>query len=122
MTAAVARIDHENAGNAAFVLLDDGRVVAEHFQSIGEPVDRDTLFQVASLSKWVTAWGVMTLVDEGRINLDAPISTYLKRWHLPDGRLRRNAGHGQTPLEPHRRPDRWFGLRRIRAGPGRPAA
>jgi len=85
VTAAVARIEHENAGNAAFVLLDDGRVVAEHFQSIGEPVDRDTLFQVASLSKWVTAWGVMTLVDEGRINLDAPISTYLKRWHLPDG-------------------------------------
>ncbi|UPT62518.1 MAG: beta-lactamase family protein [Hyphomonadaceae bacterium JAD_PAG50586_4] len=29
--------------------------------------------------------GVMTLVDERRIDLDAPISTYLKRWHLPDG-------------------------------------
>lgn len=84
-TAAVARIESEGVGNAAFVLLDDGRVVAEHFQSIGEPVDRETLFQVASLSKWVTAWGVMTLVDEGRIDLDAPISTYLKRWHLPDG-------------------------------------
>lgn len=85
VTAAVARIESENAGNAAFVLLDEGRVVAEHFQSVGEPVDRDTLFQVASLSKWVTAWGVMTLVDEGRIDLDAPISTYLTRWHLPDG-------------------------------------
>jgi CubicO group peptidase (beta-lactamase class C family) len=83
-TAALARIESENTGNAAFVLLDDGRVVAEHFQSIGEPVDRDTLFQVASLSKWVTAWGVMTLVDEGRIDLDAPISTYLTRWRLPD--------------------------------------
>ncbi|MEQ1491323.1 MAG: serine hydrolase, partial [Terricaulis sp.] len=81
----MARIESENVGNAAFVQLDDGRVVAEHFQSIGEPVDRDTLFQVASLSKWVTAWGVMTLVDEGRIDLDAPISTYLTRWHLPDG-------------------------------------
>lgn len=84
-TAALARIENENASNAAFVLLDDGRVIAEHFQSIGEPVDRDTLFQVASLSKWVTAWGVMTLVDEGRIDLDAPISTYLTRWSLPAG-------------------------------------
>ncbi|UPT62517.1 MAG: beta-lactamase family protein [Hyphomonadaceae bacterium JAD_PAG50586_4] len=56
-TAALARIESEDAGNAAFVLLDDGRVVSEHFQSIGEPLNRDTLFQVASLSKWVTAWG-----------------------------------------------------------------
>ena len=85
MTAALARIGHENVGNAAFVLLDDGRVVAEHFQSTDEPVDRDTLFQAASLSKWVTAWGVMTLAGEGRIDLDAPISTYLTRWRLPDG-------------------------------------
>ncbi len=85
VTAAVARMGHENVGNAAFVLLDDGRVVAEHFQSTGEPVDRDTIFQVASLSKWVTAWGVMTLAGEGRLDLDAPISSYLTRWHLPDG-------------------------------------
>ena len=85
VTAALARIGQDSVGNAAFVLLDDGRVVAEHFQSIGEPVDRDTLFQVASLSKWVTAWGVMALAGEGRIDLDAPISTYLTRWRLPDG-------------------------------------
>ncbi|HCK84729.1 MAG TPA: serine hydrolase [Hyphomonadaceae bacterium] len=85
MAAAQARIEQGNVGNAAFVLLDDGRVVAEHFVSAGEPVDRDTLFQVASLSKWVTAWGVMRLADEGRIDLDAPISTYLRRWRLPDG-------------------------------------
>lgn len=85
VAAAQARIEQGNVGNAAFVLLDDGRVVAEHFVSAGEPVDRDTLFQVASLSKWVTAWGVMRLADEGRIDLDAPISTYLRRWRLPDG-------------------------------------
>ncbi|HXC55004.1 MAG TPA: serine hydrolase domain-containing protein [Rhizomicrobium sp.] len=47
------------------------------------PVDRDTLFQVASMSKWLTAWGVMTLVESGRIDLDAPVSRYLKRWTLP---------------------------------------
>lgn len=84
VTAAVARMGHESVGNAAFVTLDNGRVVAEHFQSTGEPVDRDTIFQVASLSKWVTAWGVMTLAGEGRIDLDAPISSYLTRWRLPD--------------------------------------
>jgi CubicO group peptidase (beta-lactamase class C family) len=80
-----ARIEQRDVGNAAFVLLDDGRAVAEYFRSSGNPVDRETLFQVASLSKWVTAWGVMRLASEGRIDLDAPISTYLSRWHLPDG-------------------------------------
>jgi CubicO group peptidase (beta-lactamase class C family) len=83
--AAAARIDAENHGNAIFALIEDGRVVGVHAQSKGEPVSVDTLFQVASLSKWVTAWGVLRLVDEGVLDLDAPVSTYLTRWRLPDG-------------------------------------
>lgn len=75
----------ERPGNLAFVLIEDGRPAAEHFTSIGRPVNRDTLFQVASLSKWVTALGVMTLVEAGRVDLDAPVDTYLKRWKLPAG-------------------------------------
>ena len=35
------------------------------------------------MSKWITAWGVMTLVEAGRLDLDAPVSTYLTRWSLP---------------------------------------
>jgi CubicO group peptidase (beta-lactamase class C family) len=84
-SAAKVVIERENAGNVAFMLLDDGRIVAEHFASAGTPVDRDTLFQVASLSKWVTAWGVMKLAEDGRIDLDAPVSAYIARWRLPDG-------------------------------------
>ena len=64
-------------------LIEKGRPVGERYVSIGRPVDRDTLFQVASLSKWITALGVMTLVDAGRVDLDAPVDTYLKRWKLP---------------------------------------
>jgi CubicO group peptidase (beta-lactamase class C family) len=72
-------------GNVVLVLIQDGVIRHEHACSVGEPVDRDSVFQVASLSKWITAWGVMTLVDAGRITLDAPVSSYLTRWHLPDG-------------------------------------
>lgn len=78
-----ARLDKESVGNAAFILVDDGMPVSEHFVSRGAPVDRDTQFQVASLSKWATAWGVMALVEQGRIDLDAPVSRYLTRWQLP---------------------------------------
>ena len=84
LAAASARIDAENRGNAAFVLIEEGRVVGAHYQSVGAPVAGDSLFQVASLSKWVTAWGVMTLVEQGRLDLDAPVSDYLTRWRLPD--------------------------------------
>jgi CubicO group peptidase (beta-lactamase class C family) len=66
------------------VLIEEGSVVGAHVQSVGAPVSGDDLFQVASLSKWVAAWGVMRLVEEGRLDLDAPVSTYLTRWRLPD--------------------------------------
>lgn len=81
--AAVAVLEKNSNGNAAFALLREGEVYDEHFQSRGRPVDRNTLFQVASLSKWITAWGVMTLVEAGRLDLDAPVSRYLTTWKLP---------------------------------------
>ncbi len=83
MDSAVATLSKESRGNMAFILINDGQIFDEFTVSIGHPVDRNTVFQVASLSKWVTAWGIMTLVDEGRLDLDVPVSTYLTRWQLP---------------------------------------
>lgn len=85
-----ARLKTEARGAAAFVLIDDGRPVAEQFVSRGAPIDRDTRFQVASLSKWATAWGVMTLVEQGKLDLDAPVSQYLTRWKLPPSEFDNN--------------------------------
>lgn len=85
LQAAAAKLDGENPGNGAIALIENGRVVGTHFQSRGDhAVDGDSLFQVASLSKWITAWGVMTLVEQGKLDLDAPVSAYLTRWRLPD--------------------------------------
>lgn len=81
--AATARIKAESKGNAAFILIKGGKPVAEVFVSKGAPVDRDTQFQVASLSKWSAALGVMTLVEQGILELDTPVSRYLTRWKLP---------------------------------------
>ena len=85
--AAIARIDVEHKGNVAFLVVERGRSVASHFVSVGQPVDENTRFQVASLSKWVTAWGVMALVDAGKLDLDAPVSRYLTRWKLPPSKF-----------------------------------
>ena len=43
----------------------------------GKKMSPDVLFWIASQSKSITATAVMMLVDEGKVNLDEPVSTYL---------------------------------------------
>jgi CubicO group peptidase (beta-lactamase class C family) len=42
-----------------------------------KPADRNTLYRIASISKLVTALGVMKLVEEGKLSLDADASDLL---------------------------------------------
>jgi CubicO group peptidase (beta-lactamase class C family) len=46
----------------------------------------DAVFRAESISKAVTAWGVMRLVEQGRIALDGPVQEYLGDFRLPDSR------------------------------------
>ena len=46
----------------------------------GTQMTLDTPLRVQSISKSVTAWGVMKLVEDGLIDLDAPVNQYLKSW------------------------------------------
>ena len=39
--------------------------------------DENTCFRIASITKWVTAIGLMTLYDQGKLDLDRDISDYL---------------------------------------------
>ncbi|WP_244542998.1 serine hydrolase domain-containing protein [Aquimarina amphilecti] len=73
----------EFVGSMAMVIFKNGAPVIESFHSKNTSVDRNTVFQVASLSKFVSAIGVMRLVQEGKLELDVPVSNYLKRWQLP---------------------------------------
>ncbi len=40
-------------------------------------VDEKTCFRIASITKWVTAIGLMALYDQGKLDLDKDISSYL---------------------------------------------
>lgn len=54
----------------------------------GQPVVPETLFQVGSISKIFTATLAMTLVDDGLLDLDAPIVTYVPELTLADSDAR----------------------------------
>lgn len=49
----------------------------------GAPVDTETLFQAASISKPVTAMAALAAVQEGLFSLDDDINRVLRSWTLP---------------------------------------
>ena len=48
----------------------------------GRPVAPDTIYRVASVTKLITAVAVMQLVERGLVDLDAPVSEYLRAYRL----------------------------------------
>ena len=82
---------HSLAGMTA-VIVQDGKIVFN--QSYGV-VDIKTkrkntsqhMFHMASVSKPVVAVAIMQLVEQGKINLDSPVTQYLPYFKLDDTRL-----------------------------------
>jgi CubicO group peptidase (beta-lactamase class C family) len=94
-TAAYYRQQVEQAGivGSSLVLMRDGQVVAEEhvgYQDLASrtPVDRDTIFHWASITKTFTSIAIMQLRDRGLLSLDDPVEKYvpeLRRVHDPHG-------------------------------------
>ncbi len=53
-------------------------------ETSGLPVNTETLFQAASISKPVSALAAIRLAQEGHLDLDAPIQNYLVSYQLPE--------------------------------------
>jgi CubicO group peptidase (beta-lactamase class C family) len=81
----LAQIMQENKVNTAGIgVIKNGRLAFSGYygeQAPGIPASESTRFNIASITKVVTAETILKLVDEGRISLDEPMSTY---WIDPD--------------------------------------
>ncbi|MFF2556754.1 serine hydrolase domain-containing protein [Nocardia sp. NPDC058058] len=74
-------------GISVGVRVDGREIFAAHGVTSIEnplPVDRDTLFTIGSVSKTFTVTAIMQLVAEGRIELAAPVRTYVPELTLID--------------------------------------
>jgi len=79
----------------AIAIIENGKIILQKgygYSNIdkGIKVTNTTGFNIGSISKTVAAWGIMKLVQEGEIDLDAPAEKYLTRWHLPESEFDSN--------------------------------
>lgn len=67
---------------AALAIIKDGRLIkAEGYGlanvELNVPATKETVFEIGSITKQITAAAIMLLVEEGRVNLDEKIGKYL---------------------------------------------
>lgn len=80
---------------SSFMLVQDGQVIAQEFfgfanQEKQQPVDENTIYHWASITKTFTAIAIMQLRDQGLLKLEDPILKYvpeLKAVHNPFGQM-----------------------------------
>jgi CubicO group peptidase (beta-lactamase class C family) len=87
---------NRNLGSVAMALIQNGQIKAEYGLGVGNiqtnssVKTNETLYLLSSLSKVVTAWGVMKLVQDGKLLLDEPVLPHLTRWRFPGSELYRD--------------------------------
>lgn len=78
---------HGIAGMSAVVVSGDTRLLEAGYgfadRSRRIPVTPETLFPLASVTKLFTATAVMQLVEQGRVDMDSPVSRYLPELAQP---------------------------------------
>jgi CubicO group peptidase (beta-lactamase class C family) len=68
------------------------------------PMTKDTIFNMASMTKPVTSVAIMMLVDEGKLKLDDEVAKYLPKWKDPVVISKFNEADASYETRPARRP------------------
>ena len=116
-----ALLDEALVPGAQVALIEEGQIDVQAYgvanAETRKQVTETTVFEAASLGKAVFAYGVLKLANAGKIDLDAPIGTYLSDLSAPLAALTArqllshqaglpndsNGGEFATPIEPGQR-------------------
>jgi CubicO group peptidase (beta-lactamase class C family) len=84
------RMRRDDVPGLAVALVRDGRMVWSRGFGVAnvwtrEPVTPDSVFEIASNSKVITAYVALRLVERGELALDEPLASYLHKPWLPRG-------------------------------------
>lgn len=76
-----------------YALIDNGKIIlsgqtGKNDMKGKQPLTKDTLYGIGSVSKMYTAAAVMKLVDEGKVDLDTPVVNYVPEFQMKDERYK----------------------------------
>src|SRR6266851_3277725 len=89
------RMKHYDVPGVSIAVFDNGQVLWARGYGLADisankPVTPETLFQAASISKSVTAFAALQLVEQGKLNLDEDVNLKLVSWKVPENEFTRN--------------------------------
>ena len=82
-------LDRYDVPGASIALIEGGEVTWSGSYGTADlaeerPTNQNTPFRVQSITKSVTAWGVLRLVEQDEIGLDEPIDDHITSWEPPN--------------------------------------
>ena len=86
------RMEHYHVPGVSIAVVKDGKLLWAKGYGIansetGDSVTTETIFQAGSISKPLAAMGALKLVQEGKMDLDEDINTYLQGWKVPENKF-----------------------------------
>jgi CubicO group peptidase (beta-lactamase class C family) len=77
-----AQLAERHIPGTAIAVIKNGKIIKTKGYGLASiefnvPATPETVFEIGSVSKQITAAGIMLLVEDGKVNLDEKISTYL---------------------------------------------
>jgi CubicO group peptidase (beta-lactamase class C family) len=89
------RMEHYHVPGVSIAVFDEGQILWARGFGLADiperkPVTPETLFQAASVSKSVTAFAALQLVQQGKLKLDEDVNSELVSWKVPENEFTKN--------------------------------
>ena len=78
-------LEENNLFGCSYIVYQNGEIVCKKHFGVSDwlqktPVDDNTIFRIASMTKPITAVAILILIDKGIISLDTPVKTILPQF------------------------------------------